>query len=80
VLATKGFSRRVRCAFSTHQIICRRWCVKRRDTPYRLQTREVSKESENKILVARIWCVHFLVSELTWHLACGTDALILLGI
>ena len=30
-------SRRVRCAFSTHQIICRRWCVKMRDAPYKLQ-------------------------------------------
>jgi hypothetical protein len=28
-------SRKVRCAFSTHQIICQRWCVKRRDAPYR---------------------------------------------
>jgi len=44
-------SRRVRCAFSTHQIMCRRWCVKRRDAPYRLLTREIFKENENKILV-----------------------------
>ena len=43
--------RRVRCAFSTHQIICRRWCVKRRDAPYSSSNRGVSGENENEILV-----------------------------
>ena len=50
-------SRRVRCAFSTHQIICRRWCVKMRDAAYKLRVILLgiySKENEDKILVTEL--------------------------
>src|SRR4029453_10999264 len=47
--------RRVRCAFSTHQIICRRGCVKRRDAPYRAPAPKLIQGDDMKKITPFLW-------------------------